>query len=1586
MATDKNFVIKNGLTVGTSEIITSAGNLTNVGSIATTGITVDSRLVLDGSKIYDNSTNGNSKGFRIGGAGLVPLNGVGTDINNVVDIGTATYKFKDLYLSGTISSGQVNATTTADATPAIIATNTGGLDSTIQRWVGDAEGMELRNYSSSGDYLFVNNAQDNGFLIFDGIGGVDILYNGAVVQSWDSLGGTDLVSGDFKVGGTTVIQSSGNNLVNIGVVTATALISTDSHVQSGDGSGGVALTINDGYGNANITWNHLSGVPEQNGNSARIEVNTDSTSNATMYFELKSGVTSGTAVQTDSIMELNDNGLFMYTGKYIYGAGGVTINADDNDFVVEDNTDAVTNFIWRDHSGSKLYLGTDTAVVTLRSALDLNSNNITNAGTISSGAITADGLTTSADINFGDNDKAVFGAGSDLQIYHDGTNSFIKDTAANLVLNTNSLLVSNAANTENIIVAQGDGAVTLYHNNLAKIATTSTGIDVTGTATMDGLTVSASAATANITSTSGGATLNLTHPTATDGYSIRQGNANADDFRIFEGSKIKLNITTGGDISFYEDTGTTAKFFWDASAESLGIGTTSPASAATLHLRDTTPHLYIQSDDGQSGKLLFGDATDNSRGGLEYTSSDSLIFLTNNLATALTLNSSGNATFSGTISSGAITSSGASTFSSTVNIDGELRLDARYDGGNGDNVLAFKDSGGDYTIRHNVNDGNGNYSISIGYSGAGNGEYAVTGDGVGKILFGGHGRDGAISLNSAPTGTAGNDISFSIGLLVDGSDNTIRVGASANGTGMDTGAGTKVFDASANAFATSYSVGSTTVIDSSRNLTNIGTADFSSTIGVNGSGTYAILDNGSVGWSYSPQESGVASVRYFLLFNYDNNASYPYLTNRTPSGRVSIYAGTAAGSGENEKIRVNGGDGTTEIDMFGTLDMNTNNITGVGTISSGAITLADGSHLQTYNTNGTTGTGGVDLPRGGHITFYGNNSTNHSIGSRSSSGAITDDLRISSYGALYIDLDSNSNNDAGADFVIGRHGGGTGTMSTLVTISGEDGSYTSSGTISSGAITSSGTLIVGAGTQSVAGDADITVREGNAFAGIDLRSTRTSGNIGGIRSYNSSNVGVGELLFEVQGRLNYTGSLGFALGGTSFIDGSRNLTNIGTISSGAITTSGTISTGSGTEGALALTDLYSPSTGDHLSSIGWLRSSGGVYLGYGAKQSGSATWVSTYDNFSGKRNYVAFDEDSVTMVFAPAQQTTVGSAVTGLTERFKFDLNNGIFSVNGSTVIDSSRNLTNIGTISSGTITSTGLTVATASGAVINLQDTGSHNWQLATDNQDNFFKVKDGASTTYFKVGTADSEFATNLNLTSGHVYQVNGTTVIDASRNLTNIAKITGNSSSGGVTTFNVGRGDVYFENNSNSNANGAGITLRTSSNPTANTDGCIFDVRSSGQAARLWVGQDLTSAGYNNFYVGNLATGGEGTPASYEIELNATSGNITAQGNITAYGTVSDIRQKENIVQIDKPIERLEKIKGITFNYKKKSEDERLMGVIAQDLLEDDILKLAVYEQEDFKADDDDPLKNTYGVRYEHLTAILIEAVKEQQKANR
>ena len=66
--------------------------------------------------------------------------------------------------------------------------------------------------------------------------------------------------------------------------------------------------------------------------------------------------------------------------------------------------------------------------------------------------------------------------------------------------------------------------------------------------------------------------------------------------------------------------------------------------------------------------------------------------------------------------------------------------------------------------------------------------------------------------------------------------------------------------------------------------------------------------------------------------------------------------------------------------------------------------------------------------RGDFITFYGDNSQNHSISSRNASGGIDDDIRINSYGSVYINLDSNVNNGSGADFMIGRHGQATGTI------------------------------------------------------------------------------------------------------------------------------------------------------------------------------------------------------------------------------------------------------------------------------------------------------------------------------------------------------------------------------------------------------------------------------------------------------------------------------------------------------------------------------------------------------------------------------
>ena len=81
---------------------------------------------------------------------------------------------------------------------------------------------------------------------------------------------------------------------------------TTGDIVSGKDSGGVSLTINDGYGNANIAFNHQNGIPEQNGNAARIQVNTDNNGNARMDFGVKSSVTAGVAVTPDYIMRIQD--------------------------------------------------------------------------------------------------------------------------------------------------------------------------------------------------------------------------------------------------------------------------------------------------------------------------------------------------------------------------------------------------------------------------------------------------------------------------------------------------------------------------------------------------------------------------------------------------------------------------------------------------------------------------------------------------------------------------------------------------------------------------------------------------------------------------------------------------------------------------------------------------------------------------------------------------------------------------------------------------------------------------------------------------------------------------------------------------------------------------------------------------------------------------------------------------------------------------------------------------------------------------------------------------------------------------------
>jgi hypothetical protein len=95
-----------------------------------------------------------------------------------------------------------------------------------------------------------------------------------------------------------------------------------------------------------------------------------------------------------------------------------------------------------------------------------------------------------------------------------------------------------------------------------------------------------------------------------------------------------------------------------------------------------------------------------------------------------------------------------------------------------------------------------------------------------------------------------------------------------------------------------------------------------------------------------------------------------------------------------------------------------------------------------------------------------------------------------------------------------------------------------------------------------------------------------------------------------------------------------------------------------------------------------------------------------------------------------------------------------------------------------------------------------------------------------------------------------------------------------------------------------------------------------------------------------------------------------NITADGTLTV--STSDISLKENIVPIDNALDKVMKMNGIYFNWKDDSALPRRAGFIAQEL--EQTLPEAVFTN---------PTDGLKGINYADVTAVLVQAVREQQQ---
>jgi hypothetical protein len=255
------------------------------------------------------------------------------------------------------------------------------------------------------------------------------------------------------------------------------------------------------------------------------------------------------------------------------------------------------------------------------------------------------------DLHLDDGKKALFGQSDDLQIYHDGSNSYIEDTGTGqlYIRGSAQIHLENGLGTEKYARFERNGAVELYYDNSKKIETTSTGVTVTGTALATALSTGASGTGINISTNTitGPATLTIDPAAIGDdtGLVIIKG-----DFQV-DGTTTTVNSTTltGDDKNLELGTGAAN----DAAADGGGITIVSGDGNKTFNFEATGDNL------GSSENL-------NLASGKEYKINNTSVLSATTLGSGVTGSS---LTSVGTLSS--LTSEGAIKFQTTASSAGQ---------------------------------------------------------------------------------------------------------------------------------------------------------------------------------------------------------------------------------------------------------------------------------------------------------------------------------------------------------------------------------------------------------------------------------------------------------------------------------------------------------------------------------------------------------------------------------------------------------------------------------------------------------------------------------------------------------------------------------------------------------------------------------------------------------------------------------------------------------------------------------------------------------------------------------------------------
>jgi len=176
----------------------------------------------------------------------------------------------------------------------------------------------------------------------------------------------------------------------------------------------------------------------------------------------------------------------------------------------------------------------------------------------------------------GDQVSAKFGAGNDLQIYHDGSNSYIDNNTGNLTIDSGVHLLARTATGESLANFYANGANELFYDNSKKFETTSTGVTVTGEGIFTGnvgIGTTSPTGKLDVFRTSTNYAVNLSDTLSRSGLVVKSSGAFDSKITFSSGASSRQYIqalnnaaTTGRDISINPYGG------------NVGIGTDAPTS------------------------------------------------------------------------------------------------------------------------------------------------------------------------------------------------------------------------------------------------------------------------------------------------------------------------------------------------------------------------------------------------------------------------------------------------------------------------------------------------------------------------------------------------------------------------------------------------------------------------------------------------------------------------------------------------------------------------------------------------------------------------------------------------------------------------------------------------------------------------------------------------------------------------------------------------------------------------------------------------------------------------------------------------